>query len=152
MYPTDQSVSQTIPNVNIQYVTPNRRVKAAAASRTPEQIEADNAHTAKLRAQDAVLLAGPVEQGPDIRIPSWRWNPELVRALHQFDGAHFEKELPYTVEVIVNKRAYSPTITMSTWVVSSAPGRMSAIQSLYERVFARELAMARMIQRTSGGA
>lgn len=152
MCPTDQSLSQTIPNVNIQHVTPNRRVRAAAAARTPEQIEADNAHTAKLRAQDAVLLAGPVLVGSSIRVPSWRWNPELVRLLHQFQDAEFKKELPYTVEVMVNKRAYSVTITMSTWILPYVPGHFAKVREIYERVFARELAMARMIQRTTGGA
>jgi hypothetical protein len=103
-----------------------------------------NEHAAKLRAQDAILLAGPVEAGTIISIPSWRWNPDLVSAIKAIPGYRFEKESPYTMKITLHARDYTPTVTMSTWTVPAAPGRLEAIRAVYEQVFAREIAQARM--------
>jgi hypothetical protein len=124
----------------------NARTRAAQARITPEQIAAANEHAAKLRAQDAILLAGPVEAGPIISIPSWRWNPELVAAIKAIHGYHFDKELTYTMKITLHARDYTPTVTMSTWTIPAAPGRLEAIRAIYEKVFAREIAQARMTE------
>ena len=129
--------------VHIYPVQLNVRTKAAQAKRTPEERRAANEHAAKLRAQDAVLLAGPVEDGAVISIPSWRWNPELVTAIKARPGWHFEKELPYTLRITLHGNDYIPTITMPTWTVPAEPGRLTAIRTVYDRVFAREIAVAR---------
>lgn len=146
MSTTHSSLSQTDQNVNVFYysVPIYSRVEARQARLSPEQVKAANEHAAKLRAQDAILLAGPVEAGPSINIPSWRWNPELVEAIKAIPGYHFEKELPYTMKITLHARDYTPTVTMSTWTVPAAPGRLEAIRAIYERVFARELAAARL--------
>ena len=155
MSSTSTSLPQATANVNTRYYSAqlNARTRAAAARvrRTPEQIQAENEHAAKLRAQDAILLAGPVEVGNVITIPSWRWNPELVRAIKAFPGWHFEKELPYTVRVTLHHHDYTTTITMPTWTIpaertpgtSQGHGRLEAIRAVYEQVFAREISVAR---------
>ena len=114
-------------------------VLAAQRQLTPEQVDANNRHAARLRAENAVLLAGPVKEGAMIRVPSWRWNPELVRALKSCPGARFEKERPYTLDITLHGRTYTPTITLSTWTVPDAPGRLERIRAVYEQVFAREI-------------
>jgi hypothetical protein len=114
-------------------------VLAAQRQLTPEQADASNRHAAKLRAENAVLLAGPVKEGAMIRVPSWRWNPELVTLLKSWPSARFEKERPYTLDVILLGRTYTTTITMPTWTVPDAPGRIERIRAVYEQVFAREI-------------
>ncbi len=148
MSATDSSVAPSSEPVNVRYysVQPNQRVRAAQARLTPEQIAAANEHAAKLKAQDVILMSGPIETDPIINVPSWRWNPELVAAIKAIPGYRFEKELPYTIRVLVNGHFYSPTVTMSTWTIPAAPGRLEAIRAVYERVFARELAAARMAE------
>lgn len=144
---TGSSVAPSQPDVKYYSVSVNARVRAAQARLSPEQIAAANEHAAKLRAQDAILLAGPVEAGPLINIPSWRWNPELVAAIKAIPGYNFKRELPYTMKITLHARDYTPTVTMSTWTVPAAPGRLEAIRAVYEQVFAREIAQARMAAR-----
>ena len=114
---------------------------------TPEQIDANNRHAAYLRAENAVVLAGPVKAGAMIRVPSWRWNPELVRELKSSPGWHFEKEWPYTLDITLHGKTYTKTITMATWTVQDAPGRIERIREVYEFVFAREIAAFQASQR-----
>lgn len=82
-----------------------------------------------------------------IRIPSWRWNPELVRVVKSAPGARFENERPYTLDITLLGRTYTPTITMDTWTVPDAPGRLERIRAVYELVFAREITIAKASQR-----
>ena len=125
----------------IRYYAVSLRPAVLAAQRqlTPEQVDANNRHAARLRAENAVLLAGPVKEGAMIRIPSWRWNPELVTLLKSWPGARFEKERPYTLDIALHGKTYTPTITMATWMVPDAPGRLDRIRAVYEQVFAREI-------------
>jgi hypothetical protein len=108
MSATTNSLARAGQDVNVRlYPTQlNARTRAAQARLTPEERTEANAHAAKLRAQDAVLLEGPVEDGAVIRIPSWRWNPELVREIKARPGWHFEKELPYTRRITLHGRDY----------------------------------------------
>jgi hypothetical protein len=148
MSATNSSLPQAEPDVNVRYYsTPvNARTRAAQARLTPEQIAAANEHAARLRAQDAVLLRGPVEDNGMIQVPSWRWNPELVREIKSRTGYHYEKEWPYTIRVRLHGHDYTPTVSMPTWTVPAEPGRLEAIRAVYELVFAREIAQARMTE------
>ena len=140
------SIAQQQPDVHYYSVNIKPAVRTAQARLTPEQIIAANEHSAKLRAQDAVLLRGPIEDGGMILIPSWRWNPELVAAIKSRPGYHYEKSQPYTIRVTLHHHEYTPTVHMNTWTVPATPGRLAQIRSVYERVFCRELAAARLAE------
>lgn len=135
-------------NTEIRYYPAYIKPAVLEAQRrlTQEQMDANNLLASKLQAENAVLLAGPVKDGAMIRVPSWRWNPELVREIKSSPGARFEKERPYTLNVTLHGHTYTPTITMSTWTVPNAPGRLEKIRTVYECVFYSEIATARMSQ------
>jgi hypothetical protein len=152
MSSTTASIIQSQTGVNTHetlyyptYIKP--AVLAAQKRLTPEQVEANNRLAAALRAENAVLLAGPVKDGAMIRVPSWRWNPELVQVIKSSPGARFEKERSYTLDITLHHHTYTPTITMATWTVPDAPGRFERIRAVYDLVFAREIAIAKSSQR-----
>ena len=152
MSSTPASIAQSQTGVNTREtlyysVAINTAVLAAQQRLTPEQVDANNRHAAYLRAENAVLLAGPVKEGAMIKVPSWRWNPELVRELKSSPGARFEKEHPYTLDITLHGKTYTQTITMATWTVPDAPGRIERIREVYEFVFAREIAAFQASQR-----
>lgn len=121
----------------------NRRTQAGFDGMTPEQRDAANKRAAELRAENAALLAGPKLDGNMIVVPSLSWQPEAVREW-KARGGTFHDECLFTETVTVAGKQYTETVKLPAWTIPARWANLAEVKAIYERYFAREIALARI--------
>ncbi len=127
----------------------NRRVQAMYAGMSDQQREAENRHAAKLRAEDAALLAGPKLDGAMIVVPSWCYRYEAVHEWKARGGA-FHDGCQFTETVTVQGKQYAETVSLPAWTIPARRARLDEIRVIYNRCFCREIALANAAAKARG--
>lgn len=124
----------------------NRRTQAMCSAMMNEERAAANKRAAELRAENAVVLAGPKVDGSMIVVPSFNWQPEAVREWHARGGT-FHDGCLFTETVTVHGQVYTETVSIGAWTIPARRANLVEVRAIYERCFAREIAMAKASMR-----